>query len=190
MTVFPRVWQLAASENLELALAAVEAPRLMGGRTVEENKKICDWMKEIVTSGRPMLETRAAAFLTGCGPSYLDMVLSLDEKRWSQREALLGGGLATYGNVCRVGEKNPYGTPTKSQCARLKKLATAIVTDTSTREGERVQALNVLAEQFPGKDTLALAGRFANERQTTALARRAQTAMRDLGGAPPPDHVD
>jgi hypothetical protein len=189
MRVFDKVFTLAGDKNLELAVAAVESVRNMGGRTLEENAKVCDWMKELLTDGRPLIETRAAGILTGCGPKYLELVLASDEKRWAAGKPL-NGGLDIYGSVCGSGEKHHYGAPAKAQCGRLKKLATSLLNDTKTREADRVQALGLLADQFPGKDTLALATRFADEKEPAALFRRAQNAVRDLGGAPRPERVE
>ena len=178
MRVFEKLWDLVKSKNLDLAVAAVEAPRAMGGRTVEENQQVCDWMTGLTKDGRPVIEARAAAFLAGCGTKYLETVLSMDEKLLASGRPL-SAGFDAYANACNPEVKNPYGNATKPQCARLKKLGTAVLNDAASRDNERVQALGLLTDQFPGKDTLALASKLAEDGDSP-LSRKAQAAVRGM----------
>lgn len=183
MRVFEKLWDLVKSKNLDVAVAAVEAPKAMGGRTLEENAQVCDWMLTLTNDTRPVIQTRASAFLAGCGKKYLDKVLATDESRVSGGKPL-SAGLDSYVNVCDREIKNPYGDATKAQCGRLKKIATKVLNDSNSGENDRVRALELLADQFPGKDTLALATRFADDGGTAStLSRKAQDTVRELASA-------
>jgi hypothetical protein len=181
MRSFQKVTELVGSKNIDLAVAAVEAPRAMGELAPPERTPVCDWMKSLMKDARPLVQVRAAGFLAECGSSYLDFVLVDDEKRLSSRQPL-NGGVGLYRNVCNQGDKTPASRATKSQCARIKRLAINVANNAQSREPERVQALELLADQFPGKDTLAVATRLT-EGGESILARRAQDAVRDLGRA-------
>lgn len=176
MRAFEKLWDLVASKNMDLAVAAIEAPRAMGGRTVEENTQVCDWMKSLLSDGRAMIEARASAFLAGCGTKYVDVVLAKDEKLAAAGKPLTAG-LDAYMNLCTRDVKNPYGNATKAQCLRLKRVASLVLSDPTRREPERVQALSLLADQFPGKETLALATRYTDD-SAASLSRKAQSTVR------------
>lgn len=180
LRVFEKLWDVARSDSLEVSVAAVEAPRALGGRTLEENKQVCDWMKDLTKDTRAVIVTRAHAFLASCGSPYLENVLASDEARLAAGKPL-AAGLDVYQSLCGADARNAYGDPTRAQCSRLKKLALAVVKDANAREGERVQALGILAEQFPDKETLALATRFAEGDAASALSRKAHAALQDLG---------
>ena len=60
-------------------------------------------------------------------------------------------------------------------------IATRASESVRSREADRVAALAILTEQFPGKETLALASKYADDPSASVLARRAKDALKGPG---------
>jgi hypothetical protein len=179
--VLDKIDSLVKSAQLELALAAVDAVTVMGGRTVEENAKLCTWASGLLGDTRPLVQMRVAGLLASCGTKHIDALLVVDEKRQLERKPLIAG-FDVYRDVCDHTVKNAFGNATAAQCARLKRLASNTVNDPNFTERDRANALNLLATQFPGKDVLAVAEQLADN-TLPALARQARSVVQDLSGA-------
>ncbi|MDR7422957.1 MAG: hypothetical protein QN159_10905 [Armatimonadota bacterium] len=174
-----KIQELARSPKPDLALAAVSAPRVMGGRTEEENRQLCDWLAQLLTDERPMIAARAASFVATCGPKHLELLLREDEARAEGRRPPVAE-LSAYESLCSKGSQQPFGSPSKAQCARVRRLAESVAQNVAATEQDRVAAVKLLAQDFRAPELVALLTPIAQETELQLLSQRAQDVLRAL----------
>jgi hypothetical protein len=177
MRTWGKVMELAKSNQLEVTLAALDAPSLMREKTPEQRTQICDWYKTLVDDERSVVATRASGYLIVCGPAHIEQLLAADEERLKDK-TLTKLPLGSYRQMC-VAMLAASG-PTPEQCARLKKLLTAVLQDTRFETHTRVNAIKLLTVNFIEKDVIALIKKYTNDKQPM-IAETAAQSTKQLG---------
>jgi hypothetical protein len=179
MRAWSKVQQLVKSDQLDRVTAGLDAPSLMREKTPEQRAQICDWYKSLVTDPRPTVVTRASGYLMVCGPTYIEQLLVADEALIAE-SASTRFALGHYSQMCQ-GVVAASG-PTPEQCARFRKLLTAIVTEHRFDASTRAEAITLLAANFTDKEMLAFLKKYVTDKQPL-VARTASVATKQISQA-------
>jgi hypothetical protein len=193
---------LAQDPRSSVRLAAVEAPRNMRNWSPKDRSVICPWAESLLLDKRPMMATRAAALLSRCAGSSVDLLLAHGEQ--ADKSGEFGRGmLPAYRDLCSGMRRRSGGGATKEQCARNRKLLEGLVANNKLDDQTRGLALSALAYQWPDGEALKLAKKHIQSKapelagsaaRTVQLLERRDAAerahqARDTGAGPTITHI-
>jgi hypothetical protein len=100
MQAFPKVKQLAQSEDPKSVTAAFQAPGNMPKPTAEEQAEICPWAKGYLADSRDSAYLGAARLMLSCKGEYIDALLDEGEKRLAKDNRFTRDDYMVYRDVC------------------------------------------------------------------------------------------
>ncbi|HEY8943119.1 MAG TPA: hypothetical protein VIM73_02605 [Polyangiaceae bacterium] len=177
MSAFPKVQELAKSQNPAEVLAALESPRNMPAWTPEEQNAICPWASEFLGDNRPSVASRAASLLGNCGGEFVDKLLEKGEAALKEGK-FANADVAGYRELCGPRRRSSGGGASEEQCSRARKLLEKVVEAKALEVQTRNTALTTLAYQWPDDETLKLAKKLEKNPDKTISEQARRTVLR------------
>lgn len=182
MDAFPKIKEIVAGDQLDLALAAAASPNSMRDWSADEEKQICEWANELLGDERVGIATRAAALLGHCSGPYVDTLLGKGEELLKAGK-LSQAQITPFRDVCSAARRRakPGEEPKVSdeQCARNRKFLEKVLSTSGVDPRTKAMVLSALAYQWPDEDTLKLMKKYENDPDKD-LAKRANDMVRRL----------
>ena len=189
MRHFELVEQAAQAEDPALRRVAFEAPQQMFKWTDEESERICEWARGYLKEDDPRLNAGPAQLMLRCNHALVWRTRLLDEAGRRLDQGRYGRPFSrVLGSVCVPPVRGATPAAGQTVCERAQFVLRQAAEDEELRPRERAYALEAIAKQWQGKETVTYLERFVDH-PDEHISRQAKRSLKELrsdqGGAAP-----
>ncbi len=183
MAMFPKIQELAKSDDAEVRLAAVSAAANFYKYTDEEKAELCPWAVEQMPGDGDEVEEsaifeQAGYVLQRCGGEWVDKLLDFGEKQLKEKNRFDRRYYFVFRNICfsMMGEKSAGDD---KQCKRNYKFLEKAANNKKLSSQNRAFALDAIPYQRRDKKSLKLMKKYAKNKDPE-IKKTAQEAIKML----------
>jgi hypothetical protein len=183
MTVFPKIQELAKSDDPATKLAAVSAAANFYKYTDEEKATLCPWaVEQLPADGDEVKESpifeQAGYVLQRCGGEWIDKLLDFGEQQLADKNRFDRMYYFVYRNLCfsMMGEKSAAD---ETQCERNYKFLEKAANNNKLSARERAFALDAIPYQRRDKKSLQLMKKYKKSK-VPEIKKTAEDAIKML----------
>ncbi len=187
MSMFPKIQELAKSDDKDVVLAAVSAASNFYKYTADEKAKLCPWAQTMLgaddeTAKEAAIFEQAGQVLTSCGGKWIDALLDFGENQLKTKNKFGRRYYFVFRNLCFVmmrGAQSEAATP--AQCKRNFTFLEKVVNNKKVGSTHRGMALDAIAYQRRNADSLKIMKKYANHKDPE-IKKYAAGAIKMLKG--------